>query len=414
MALSADRNTGIRPTAPGLAWMLGFALLGGMLLNLMPCVFPVLSLKVLSFSQHRDHPHALQGIAYCTGVVLSFIAVAGVLIALRQAGEAVGWGFQLQSPWFVGALTYLFFVMGLGLIGFVEIGAGWAGAGQTLTERPGLSGSFFTGVLATLVASPCTAPFMGAALGFAVTQSPATAILVFAALGLGMALPLLLLSCSPALLRHFPRPGPWMERFKQLLAFPLFATALWLAWVIGNQAGAQAMTAIIGGCLLLAFALWCWRSRLPGQILAVLSAAAALAILGNPMLATGNGTTTANPAGNTGGNWEPYSQERLNALRRQGQPVFLNITADWCITCLANEKVTLNTDRVQQAMRTYGVVYMKGDWTNRDDRITALLAEYQRNGIPLYLAFPRDPSQPARILPQILTRELVIEALAEL
>lgn len=388
------------------AAMLLLALLGGMILNLMPCVFPVLSLKALSFSQSEGN-HLSQGFAYSAGVIVSFIAVAALMLSLQTAGQAIGWGFQLQSPWFVGALVYLFFIMGLALSGYIEIGARWSGAGQGLTQRQGLSGSFFTGVLATVVASPCTAPFMGAALGFAVTQPAAIALSVFATLGLGMALPLLILSASPALLRFFPKPGAWMEQFKQLLAFPLYATALWLCWVIGNQAGSSAMAAIIGGCLLLAFALWCWRQHWFGRLSATVLAVLALSLLQNPLLNSSHAEASAQ-------NWEPYSQQRLQALRQQGKPVFLNITADWCITCLANEKVTLNTAAVRETLQQQGVVYMKGDWTNRDERITALLAEYGRNGIPLYLAFPADAAQPAIMLPQILNKKLVIDTLKTL
>ena len=420
-AAAGITGPGAAESAPAIAadgsllTMLLFALLGGMILNLMPCVFPVLSLKVLGIAQKGGgaHDRIEHGLAYTAGVVLSFVAVASVLIALRQAGEAIGWGFHLQSPAFVGALAYLFAAMGLGLSGATNLGAGLMGAGNTLAAKSGLAGSFFTGVLAAVVASPCSAPFMGTALGFAMTQTAVIALAVFGALGFGMALPFLLLARSPALLRRLPRPGAWMEGFKQILAFPLYAAAVWLLWVLGRQSGVDALAAVLGGTVLVGFALWSWESArghsraLVWRTVAALSLAAALSILGSPLL-------QAKPAeGNAAdGDWEPFSAERLSELQQQGTPVFVNVTADWCITCLANERVALDTETVREAFRTRGVVLLKGDWTNPEPKLTAFLAEHGRNGVPLYLYYPPRMGALPVVLPQLLTPGTVLDALA--
>ena len=386
-----------------LPYMLVLAMLGGIILNLMPCVFPVLSLKALAFARDSEHDHKLQGLVYTAGVVSSFILIAAILMSLKAAGEAVGWGFHLQSPWFVAGLAYLFFVMGLGLSGVIEMGNSWMNVGGELSNKPGLTGNFFTGVLATVVASPCTAPFMGTALGFAVTQPPAIGLSVFAALGVGMALPLLLLSFMPRLLNKIPKPGPWMETLKQVLAFPLYATAVWLCWIVGKQAGVNAMGLILLGCTLLALALWLWNGHLWRRSLSAVCAALAISILASSFL-------QVNPEGSDH-NWRPYSPATLTELRQEGKPVFVNITADWCITCLANEKLTLDTELVKQALLDQGIVYLKGDWTNHDPVITQLLSQYQRTGIPLYLYFPAGSNSQAQVLPQILTSDSLLAVL---
>ncbi len=388
-----------------LVYMLILAMLGGMILNLMPCVFPVLSLKVLSFARDKDHDHKLHGWVYSAGVVASFVFIAAILMSLKAAGEAIGWGFHLQSPWFVASLAYLFFIMGLGLSGLVEMGSNWMNFGGRLSDQSGYSGSFFTGVLATVVASPCTAPFMGTALGFAVTQPTIIALAVFAALGFGMALPLLILSYSPALLNKIPRPGAWMETLKQLLAFPLYATAAWLCWVAGKQVGVNAMGLILLGCILLAMAMWLWNSNLFRRSLSALCAAAAISFLSSSFL-----QTSAEPVAT---NWQHYSPDTLASLRQEGKPVFVNITADWCITCLANEKLTLNTAPVKKALLEGNIVYLKGDWTNYDPQITALLTEFNRTGIPLYLFYPANNSGETVLLPQILTTDVLLRTFKE-
>lgn len=387
-----------------LAYAILFALLGGVILNLMPCVFPVLSLKVLGFANDKNHHQGIHGLSYTAGVVISFIAVAGLMISLKAAGEAVGWGFQLQTPWFVAALAYLFFVMGLSLSGYVKLGGSWMGFGNQLTSGAGYSSSFFTGILATVVASPCTAPFMGSALGYAVSQNAATALLVFTALGLGMALPVLILSYSPKLLSKLPKPGAWMDQLKQLLAFPLFGAALWLCWVVGKQAGADGMLTVLAGCLLLTLAIWLWHQSLLRRSLSAATALLAISLLTSSLLSTTPDQDKHN--------WQPYSPQKLNQLRSQGQATFINLTADWCITCLANEKLTLNTTTIAQAFERHDIAYLKGDWTNYNADITSLLEQHQRTGVPLYLLYP--PHQKAIILPQLLSTADILDALEQL
>lgn len=388
-----------------LPYILLMALLGGMILNLMPCVFPVLSIKVMSLTQADPGRLGRHGWAYTLGVVLSFLVFAGVLMLARAGGQAVGWGFQLQSPLLIAALAYLFFVLGLSLSGMLSIGSRWMGLGQRLTERGGLSGSFFTGVLAALVASPCTAPFMGVAVGFALTQSVLTSLSVFAALGLGMALPLLLLCHLPGLAHRLPKPGAWMDTFKQAMAFPLYLTAIWLLWVLGQQAGINAVAALCTGALLILFALWLSRHRPVGVIghraLKLSIGLAGLAALALPWQAIEQRGDSPR--------WQTYSPGNLERARAQGQPVFINLTAAWCITCLANERVTLNTERVQTAFEQAGVIQLKGDWTNYDPQITQLLEEYGRSGVPLYLWFPARESGPGQILPQLLRQHHLLE-----
>lgn len=422
-ALQTAKPTGAPPTrpaadsapagkivAPGDAsdWltMLLFAALGGAILNLMPCVFPILTLKVLSFANHREQRQSLHGLSYTAGVVCSFLLVAAALLALRAAGRAVGWGFQLQEPWFVGALAYLFFAMGLSLSGFWALGGSWMGLGGKLADRPGYSGSFFTGVLATLVASPCTAPFMSSALGFAVTRPAVEALSVFAALGFGMALPVLLLCLNPKLLAYIPKPGAWMVRFKQALAFPLYASAIWLAWIVGRQTGASGMAVILLGALLLTLGLWLWQFGIVARAVALASFALVAASLGNALLTP----TPANGNAIYEDGIRPYTAATLAELRRQGKPVFIDLTADWCITCLTNEKVALRNPAVKDAFARGGVIYLKGDWTHYDPAITELLARFGRSGIPLYVFYPPAQAQPV-VLPQLLTPSTVIETL---
>lgn len=390
--------------------MLLFAILGGSILNLMPCVFPVLSLKVLAFASHKEEHLVVHGLVYTAGVVLSFVLVAIVLLMLKAAGQAIGWGFQLQQPWFVAALAYLFFAMGLSLSGFWQLGGSWMGVGNDLAGRAGYSGSFFTGMLATLVASPCTAPFMAPALGFAATQPALQALGIFAALGLGMALPIFLLCLSPRLLSHIPRPGVWMDYFKQALAFPLYATAIWLCWVAGQQTGPTGMMAVLAGVLVITFSLWLWSLGRNGYLwrgIALIGFVIALAILGSPLLREGN---AANAEQHADRNWEPYSEAKLTSLRANGAAVFVNATADWCITCLTNEKVTLSRPEVKEAFARHHITYLKADWTHYDAGITTLLAQFGRNGVPLYIFFPAGTDSQPIVLPQLLRPSVVIEA----
>ena len=410
---SAPRQA--EPTALGLAgqsdsgtlaYMLLLAFLGGAILNLMPCVFPILSLKVLSFARSSAHDRHLHSWVYAVGVVTSFVLVAALLIVLQQAGQAIGWGFQLQSPGFVIALAYLFIAMGLSLSGLVEFGGSLMNTGSGLADRGGLTGSFFTGVLAVVVASPCTAPFMGTALGFAISQPPYVALLVFAALGAGMAAPLLLLGYSGLARKIMPKPGAWMDTLKQLLAFPLYATAIWLLWVAGRQTGVNTMTAALAGALILALGLWLWRYGKWGKAVALACLLGALG-LGSWRTLDENGVrATAAAEGRVA-----WSEQTLAELRAGGTPVFVDVTADWCITCLANESAVLLTEEMKAAFAAHGVAYMVADWTNYDADIAAFLRRHKRNGIPLYLMYPADLSQEPLLLPQILTRNVVLDAL---
>lgn len=391
------------------------ALAGGVLLNLMPCVFPVLSIKAMSLVTGAGHDQRAHGLAYAAGVVLSFGVLAAVLLSLRATGEAIGWGFQLQSPWIVGLLIYVLFALGLSMSGLFQLGTSLMGVGQGLTERPGLKGSFFTGVLACVVASPCTAPAMGTALGAAVLMPWPMAMGVFLALGFGLALPLLALSFSPALARLMPKPGPWMETFKQAMAFPLYLAVVWLLWVLARQTDANGLAAMLLGLVVLAFGLWLIGKRDRGAVTAVIrhvSVAASLVIAVAALAAAGRLSGTPDDAGDR---WsESYSPQRLAELQTDPErAVLINMTADWCVTCLVNERVALSTDRVRAALDEHDVVYMKGDWTRRDAAITDYLAEFGRNGVPLYVVYPRNGGDP-RVLPQVLTPGLVVETIESL
>jgi thiol:disulfide interchange protein DsbD len=382
-----------------------FAMAGGLILNLMPCVFPVLSIKVLSFTQQHQTTIDRQrhGLAYTAGVVGSFVVIAATMLSLRAGGEAIGWGFQLQSPGFVLFLVYLFTLLGLSLSGYMQLFSGLMSIGQSSNTNNGLSSSFMTGVLATTVASPCTAPFMGPALGFAISQTSAVALLVFAFLGLGMALPFVLLTLVPSLTQKLPRPGQWMDNLKQFLAFPMYLTAIWLLWVVGRQTGVDIVIAICVGLILMVMAIWLWQ--LAGRnnshnLTKVLAAGLFVAAIAYPSFKL---------EGNDPSKWQDYSPERLAALRQSGEAVFINLSADWCITCLVNERIAMG-DAFYKALEDNNITYLKGDWTHKDPQITQLLNQYNRNGVPLYLVFPKG-SGPAEILPQLLTKTSLIEAL---
>ena len=430
MALAATSGSGSGAEASqggqGLFSVIFLALAGGLILNLMPCVFPVLSLKALSFASKGQAPRSeqrLDGLAYTLGIIVTFMALASILLALRAGGEAVGWAFQLQAPWFVAILIYLFFTMGLSLSGVYEFGSGLMGVGSNLASKSGYKGSFFTGVLATVVASPCTAPFMGAALGFALSQSWLVAMVVFFFLGLGMALPFLVLSFSPALMKYMPKPGAWMNTFKEFMAFPMYATVLWLLWVLGMQVGVNGMAIVVGACLSLAFGLWLLQKRrfasvfwsTANAVIAGVALLVALYALQSPLLAV-QPDADREAAGDgelSGDHFESFSAARLAQLQAAGQPVFINMTAAWCITCLANEQTTLSADSVLQSMRDNNITYLKGDWTNQDPEISAVLDSFNRPSVPLYILFPGAGKEPI-ILPQILTPAIVIEVFASI
>ncbi len=392
-----------------------FALLGGLILNLMPCVFPVLSLKLIGLSKHRTQSGSLaaHGLAFTAGVVLSFVLLAALLLALQQTGEVLGWGFQLQTPWVIAALTVLFFVIGLNLLSVFEFtfGQGVANsrAADALVRKSDWRGSFGTGVLAVIVASPCTAPFMGAALGYAIAQPPAVALSVFAALGVGMALPYLLLTLFPRWLVSLPRPGRWMDIFKQLMAFPMFATCVWLLWVLMQQVDAGEVALALGALVAVGFALWALglsQRGASGFRWVALSGAVVAALTFTSIV--GPGTAGAGRVA-LGEGWIEYSRERLVQLQGEGKPVFVDFTAAWCVTCQINKRTVLDTDRVRARFAADGVVLMRADWTSRDERITQALAEFGRNGVPLYVLYDR--SGKSALLPQLLTPGIVFDAL---
>ncbi len=401
-----------------------FALIGGMILNLMPCVFPVLSMKAVGLTKlAKEHPQAVRvgGLAYAAGVILSFVAIASLLIVLRQAGDEIGWGFQLQSPTFVTLMAYLMFLVGLNLSGVFEVGGTFMSAAGRMTPSGGAAGSFGTGMLAAAVATPCTAPFMGTAMGFALTQTTPAAISVFAALGLGMALPYLAFSFIPGLSNALPRPGPWMDRLKQLLAFPMYATSVWLIWVLSQQMGSTGVLVALSGLVLLGFAGWLFNAirnvesgwQYAGALIVLLSVFTALAIIRFPSDEPSDLELAAGSSADAALDWEPYSTRRLEELRADGRAVFVNFTAAWCITCLVNEQVALNGAALAERFRQDNIAYLKGDWTNRDPNITKALARYGRNGVPLYLLYgpAGKSSDTATVLPQILTQATLMSAL---
>lgn len=385
------------------------AFLGGLILNLMPCVLPVLSIKLLQIQQSGRHVR-LHGIAYMAGVVLSFLAIAATLIAVRNAGHAVGWGFQLQQPWVVALLVFLFFILALSLSGYFELGSRLMGLGQSQhgqnqASANKISSAFSTGILAVIVATPCTAPFMGTALGYALTQPNMNALFIFASLGFGMALPLTAITFIPSLHKFMPKPGMWMVRLKEFFAFPLYITCVWLLWVLTNQTSTTSLALVLLGLISIAFTIWCFKTQV--NTFKVLGIASLIAV------ATGifTGDTLNTQAQKINDEHLAYSAKGLAELREQGTPVFIDLTADWCITCLANKKSTLAKPKIQQAFKEAGITYMEGDWTNFNPEITALLERYQRSGIPLYLLYPPRANAEARILPQILTPNIVIEAI---
>ncbi len=390
------------------------AFAGGLLLNLMPCVFPVLAIKALGLvglqgeSRRRARLH---GFTYALGVVVSFWVLAGGLLAVRAGGANLGWGFQLQSPVVVALLASLFFGMALTLLGVSSFGGSIMGVGSKLAAGGGYRGAFFAGALATVVATPCTAPFMGTALGYALVQPPLVALGVFTSLGLGLALPYVAVTCVPALGALLPRPGRWMETLKQVLAFPLLATVVWLVWVVSLQAGSGAVAAILTALLLIGLAAWMtgrWSHRWTNA-LAVAMVVAALGV-----------QVTIVPAseprsdGVSALSWEPYSAERLDELLRAGRPVFIDFTAAWCVTCQVNERLALATPAVRAKMEAIGVVPVRADWTRPNPDITRALQEFGRDGVPLYVLYSGRRGEPPRILPQILTSSAVLTELEEL
>ncbi|UTW53916.1 protein-disulfide reductase DsbD [Kordiimonas sp. SCSIO 12610] len=404
------------PASEGLpVWQAAlFALLGGIILNLMPCVFPVLSLKAFSFLSAGGMSKSArkrEGWAYTFGILASFGVIVGILLALRAGGSVVGWGFQLQEPIFVAFMVLLMVLVSLSLAGMFNIQTGFEGAGQSLAAQEGTKGAFFTGVLATLVATPCTAPFMAPAIGYALTQPIYVALLVFFMLGFGLALPFLILSYSDRIAKALPRPGAWMETFKQGLAFPMLATAAWLLFVFNNEAGSIAMLFLIFAIIAVVFAIWLWQQG-NGKILRTVSGAIGLlsivSIFWNvEPIHEGSGSETAvKSSDSVFANSGIYSNAALDDLTVEGKPVFAYFTADWCITCKVNERVALNRAETIKLFDDKGITVLKGDYTNRDAEIAGVLAKYQRAGVPLYLYFPKGQKE-AIVLPEVLTTGLL-------
>ena len=397
------------PLTLNLITALFFAFIGGLILNAMPCVFPILSIKILGFieqSQGSRKKIMQHGLVFSAGVLTTFLVVAGLLLFLRSTGDLIGWGYQLQSPLIISLLIYLFVAIGIVFMGNLVLGGQLAKYGVLAQSQRDLAGSFLTGVLAVVVASPCTAPFMGPALGMAFLQPGLGSLFIFLALGIGFSLPYLTLSIFPQLLSKLPKPGEWMETLKQIMAFPMWGSALWLTWVLSSQVELQSVFAVLIGALLVAAGLWLLEKTQNSQGLSrnfalfifIILLAFSLWLIPNSYKESSEEIE---------GNDYRFSSERLENLRLNQQAVFLNFTADWCITCKVNEAVALNRESVKKALADKNIVYLKADWTRKDPEIAMMLASYGRTGVPLYILFP--PQGKPIILPELLTEDLLID-----
>jgi thiol:disulfide interchange protein DsbD len=406
---TAAATTTLAAASQNLGLIILFAFLGGLVLNLMPCVFPVLSLKALHLLDNAEKDHRavrLSAFAYTLGILVSFWVLVGILLALRAGGSQLGWGFQLQSPGFVAFLCCFLFLFGLSLAGVFEIGQSFMGVGSNLAQQSGYTGSFFTGVLATVVATPCTAPFMGAAVGFALSQSVVICTAIFTALALGLASPFLLLAFAPQLGHFLPRPGRWMETLKQFLSFLIFGTVIWLLWVFGLQSGIDQVTILLWSLLVIGVAAWIlgrWSHKRLALLasLALIIAATLYPMLNSsaaPPVSAANGQPSKD-----GLNWEPFTAEKLAGYRASGKPVFIDFTAAWCLTCQVNDRVVFRSEDVKKRLKQSGIVLLRADWTSNDPEITEALAQYGRSAVPLYVLYGQGQSQPV-ILPDGLLR----------
>jgi thiol:disulfide interchange protein DsbD len=414
------------PIVPGggnsaLFTMLLFAFLGGIILNLMPCVFPVLSMKVFSFlklggdKKKEIRSHAW---AYTLGILVSFWLLVGILLIFKSGGEKIGWGFQLQSPFFVSALSAILFLFGLSLVGVFDFGGTFTGAGSSLAGKEGLAGAFFTGVLATLVSTPCTAPLMGTAVGFALSQSATVAFVIFTALALGLASPFLLLSYSPSLGKMLPRPGAWMETLKQITAFLIFATVIWLVSVVALQTSPSYLVIILGSFLCEGVAAWIlhrWSSTTLGKIFAVVFILAGLILTATATPLRGLAETSAGQntvmEDKNGLSWEDYSPPNLKAHLAKNEAVFLDFTAAWCLSCKVNELVVFSSEDVKKKLRDHHVTLMRADWTSHSEVITQALAGYGRSGVPTYVLYVGRADGKPLLLPEVITPGIITAAL---
>jgi thiol:disulfide interchange protein DsbD len=403
------RSAGSGTNAGELLRIAAFAFLGGIILNLMPCVFPVLFIKGLGLlqSQGMERAHSRRhGAVYALGILVSFWIIVAVLVALRAGGSQFGWGFQFQSPTFVAVVTSLLFFFGLSLAGLFEFGLSLTSAGGSLAQKQGYSGSFFTGMLATVVATPCTAPFMGAAVGFALSQSVTVTFLIFTALALGLAFPYVLLTIFPEWTRVLPKPGAWMEVLKQAASVPIFATVIWLLWLYAKLASVDLLVWLMAGLLLIAIGGWMlarWVRSGVGTAFAVLTIILALLV---PIY----GQLTARAAKDP---WQPWTSQAVAAAQQQGKPVFVDFTAAWCLSCQFNERTVLNSKPVQDAMDQAHVVRLKADWTHYDGDITNTLAQLGRSGVPTYVVYGAASGSTPDVLPEALTQSAVLGALAK-
>lgn len=406
------------------ALALGLAFIGGMILNLMPCVLPVLSLKIFSFIKMSGESRKLcfqHGIAFSVGVLISFWVLAGLLLILQAYGEAVGWGFQLQEPIFVAVLASIIFILGLNLFGLMEFGMGITSiAGNISHKKTGFTNSFLSGVLATAVATPCTGPFLGSAVGYAVTLPPVAALLIFTMVGLGMAFPYLLLSAYPSLLRFIPKPGNWMVTFKEIMGFLMMATTIWLLWVFGAQTSNLSLILLIGALFFFGIGCWIygkWGSPLKKKFSRRLAIILSLGFLTlgafTIYTATESSMTVNNTTEEIASNWEPFSKTRIEELQKQGIPVFVDYTAKWCLICQTNH-LSLSTFQAEEKFKSAGVVRMKADWTKKDPAITQELRKFGRSSVPLYVLYGTNLSEKPKILPQVLTSDVVVSYLEEL
>jgi len=407
----------------GLWLALLFSFIGGMILNLMPCVLPVLSIKIMGFvNQAREEQVKSwqHGAVFTAGVLLSFWTLAALLLLFKAGGAQLGWGFQLQSPVFLILLSSFLFLFGLSMFGVFEIGTSLTVVAGNTRGIIGFGGSFVSGITATVVATPCTAPFMGSALGFSLTQPAWTSLLVFTFIGLGMSTPYVLISSFPILLRFVPKPGRWMESLKQFMGFLLLATVIWLLWILGLQAGSSAVILMLSVLLVTALGGWIygrWGSlAMPRhkRIAATTTAFILIAGANTYTLATiDRYTVHQNQPGQNSNNieWEPYSEEAVAQAQREGQPVFIDFTAAWCLSCQVNEQVTFNSREVREKFKTLDIRSFKADWTSRDERITRALARYGRNSVPLYVLYSGEPGVAPQILPELITPGIVLKAL---